>query len=83
MSITMEDIKEDLYMMVEIIGIEKFIEICKIYGGSAVYIPSHKKLLMSERNKNIKEEFDGSNTNYLRQKYNLTNSQIRNLVYKR
>lgn len=83
MEILIESLHEDLHNMVDIIGIDNFIKIVKIYGGSAIYIPTYKTILIQERNKNIIKEYDGSNINYLRKKYNLTNSQIRKLLQKK
>lgn len=83
MEILIESLHEDLHNMVDIIGIDNFIKIVKIYGGSAIYIPTYKTILIQERNKNIIKEYDGSNINYLRKKYNLTNSQIRKLLKKK
>lgn len=83
MEILIESLHEDLHNMVDIVGIDNFIKIVKIYGGSAIYIPTYKTILIQERNKNIIKEYDGSNINYLRKKYNLTNSQIRKLLKKK
>ena len=83
MEILIESLHEDLHNMVDIIGIDNFIKIVKIYGGSAIYIPTYKTILIQERNKNIIKEYDGSNISYLRKKYNLTNSQIRKLLKKK
>ena len=44
MDILMEDLPYELHAMVEIIGIKQFEEISKLYGGTTVYIPVHRKL---------------------------------------
>ena len=44
MEIKKEDIPDNMITMVEIIGIEDFIEISKVYGGDLLYIPTYKSL---------------------------------------
>ncbi|WP_455539694.1 hypothetical protein [Terrisporobacter sp.] len=39
MKILIDDIPYDLRTMAEIVGFENFLEICRMYGGSLVYIP--------------------------------------------
>ena len=39
MDVEIKDIPESMINMVDIVGIRKFLEITKIYGGSSVYIP--------------------------------------------
>lgn len=80
MYIKMEDIPYNLHTMVEIIGIDKFIELLKIYGGSVIYIPVYKRIILPERNRKIIKEYNGKNVDLLRQKYNLSNAQIKNVI---
>ena len=42
----MEDIPYDLQTMAKIVGFENFLEICRMYGGTYVYIPVYKKVIM-------------------------------------
>ena len=55
----MEDIPYGLCAMVEIVGMEKFVEICKLYGGSTVYIPVHSKVTLAERNRQLIKGYNG------------------------
>ncbi len=71
MSIRMEDIPYNLHGMVEIIGMDTFEELVKIYGGTLVYIPVYKRIIIPERNRKILEEYNGNNLEDLRHKYNL------------
>lgn len=80
MSIRMEDIPYNLHGMVEIIGMDTFEELVKIYGGTLVYIPVYKRIIIPERNRKIIEEYNGNNLDDLRHKYNLCSHHIKNLV---
>lgn len=80
MNILIEDLPENVHQMVNIIGLEKFIEISKIYGGTSVYFPMYKTLCVRDRNRKIVNEFNGKNSEFLRKKYNVSYAQVRSLV---
>lgn len=80
MKITKDDVPYNLHTMVEVIGYDKFLEICKMYGGTTVYIPIYKKVIMGERNKKLLKEFNGRNIRELGMKYNLSKEQVRRIV---
>ena len=80
MSVILEDIPYNLHAMVNIIGMDKFIEVSKIYGGNCVYIPIHRKVVMGERNRKIIEEYNGKNIDKLRIKYQISEQQIKRLI---
>ncbi|MEG1411708.1 MAG: Mor transcription activator family protein [Terrisporobacter sp.] len=80
MEITKDDVPYQLHTMVEIVGYHRFLEICKMYGGTAVYIPVYRKVVMSERNKQIIKEFNGRNINALSIKYNLSKEQVKRII---
>lgn len=80
MEIKKEDVSEILRPMVEIVGMEDFIEIVKVYGGDTLYIPTYKSLKIQERNRKIKTEYDGLNSKELSQVYELSVSQIHRIA---
>ena len=80
MDILMEDLPYELHAMVEIIGIKQFEELSKLYGGTTVYIPVHKKVILGERNREIARLYNGKNINYLRKKYSLAEQQIKRIL---
>ncbi|MCC3863458.1 transcriptional regulator [Terrisporobacter petrolearius] len=61
MNILIDDIPVNLQRMVDIIGIDKLIELSKVYGGASIYIPMHKTLRIRERKRKIAKEFNGVN----------------------
>lgn len=46
MNILMEDIPYELHALAEIVGMKNFEEISKLYGGTTVYIPVHRKVVL-------------------------------------
>lgn len=82
MDIKTEDIPYNLHQMVEIVGIEKFKLICKMYGGDTIYIPVYNKIVMGERNRRIVREYNGKNVDVLRVRYNISKEQIKHILRK-
>ena len=80
MNILMEDIPYGLCAMVEIVGMDKFVEICKLYGGSTVYIPVHSKVTLAERNRQLIKDYNVKNIDALRVKYGISNQQVKRIL---
>lgn len=80
MEIKKEDIPDNMIIMVEIIGIEDFIEISKVYGGDLLYIPTYKSLKKQSRNREINKAYDGFNARELSKIYELSVSQIHRIA---
>ena len=80
MNLLIDDIPINLQQMVDIIGMEKLVQLSKIYGGANLYIPMYKTLLIRDRNRKIVKEFNGKNGDFLRKKYNISYAQLRHLI---
>lgn len=80
MEVKMEDIPDKMVALVEIIGMDNFVEITRIYGGDILYIPSYKSLKKQVRNRKIKTEYDGFNSKELSKNYDLSVSQINRII---
>lgn len=80
MDILMEDIPYELHAMAEIVGIKQFEELSKLYGGTTVYIPVHRKVILGDRNREIVRLYNGRNIDQLRKKYSLTGQQIKRIL---
>jgi len=77
---TIEDIAENYRPVVEIIGIEKFIELSEYAKGDELYFPKTENIIAPARNRRIKKEWDGYNAKEMADKYNLTVKQIWNIL---
>ncbi|WP_419727152.1 Mor transcription activator family protein [Terrisporobacter petrolearius] len=82
MDVLMDDIPYNLHAMVDIIGMENFLKLSKLYGGTNVYIPVYHRVTMGERNREIARTYNGKNINQLRMKYGMTELQLKRLAGK-
>jgi len=78
--ITLEDISDKYSGIVEIIGIEKFVEMSDYAKGDKLYFPKVENILAPARNRMIKREYNGYNVKELAVKFNLTTTQIGNIL---
>lgn len=79
--LTKEDVPEILQGLVDIMGIEAFIELIKQYGGSSLYIPNENSVLKPIRNRLIKEYFNGHNYKELAKEFKISEMQVRNIIH--
>lgn len=77
---TIEDISESYRPVVDIIGIDKFIELSDYAKGDELYFPKTENIIAPARNRRIKKEWNGYNVKELAEKYNLTTKQISNIL---
>lgn len=80
MNVEIKDIPESMINMVDIVGIRKFLEITKIYGGTSVYIPLYKSIIRPARNRDIIKKYNGFNAKELAQMYNITVHNIKKII---
>ena len=81
LGIELKDIPSQYSDIVEVMGLDKFIEICEFSGGQNIYIPTVKTLENTIRNKEILSYFkEGYSIKQLSKKYNLTTSSIRQII---
>ena len=57
----LDDLKEQHREYAELIGVENFIHLSEVYGGTTIYIPKMDDLLKNSRYAAIMQEFDGTN----------------------
>lgn len=79
--LTKEDVPEILQGLVDIMGIEAFIQLIKQYGGSSLYIPNENSVLKPIRNRLIKENFNGNNYKQLAKEFKISEMQVRNIIH--
>lgn len=82
MKVEAYDVIENLSLMYEIVGEEKFLEIIKMYGGNNLYIPTYKSVIRSSRNREIVNRYNGFNGTQLAREYGISVNQVRNIVNK-
>ena len=65
-----------------VVGIENFLQICKMYGGSSIYIPVYSKMIMGDRNRRMVRDYNGKNIDRLRVRYDLSKEQVKYVLRK-
>ena len=80
MDVEIKDIPENMINMVNIVGIRKFLEITKIYGGSSVYIPLYKSIIRPARDRDIIKKDNGFNAKELAKMYNLSVYNVKRII---
>ena len=82
MKVEAYDVIENLSLMYEIVGEEKFLEIIRMYGGNNLYIPTYKSVIRSSRNRDIVNRYNGFNGTQLAREYGISVNQVRNIINK-
>lgn len=80
MLIKLNDIPDNFHAMIEVIGIENFLEISKLYGGINMYIPIYSSLIREARNREIINKYNGVNVNELAIKYGISVVSVRRII---
>ncbi|MDL2258876.1 hypothetical protein LJC42_06985 [Eubacteriales bacterium OttesenSCG-928-K08] len=70
--IDMRDIPEQYQEIAEMVGIPQLLELSRRLGGTNLYVPKHEALVRTTRDKLIRDEYNGYNTEQLALKYGLT-----------
>ncbi len=77
--IKVEDVPSRYDDIIDAIGIDSFLGLVQLYGGSVLYFPTVNSLVKSYRNRVIREDFR-SNFNETARKYGLSRSQVYNII---
>jgi len=80
MKLRKEDVYENLEMLYEIVGEEKYLEIVRMYGGSNLYIPTYKATIRNSRNREIRKKYNGLNASLLAMQYGMSVNNLRNII---
>ena len=80
MEVEIKDIPENMINMVNIVGIRKFLEITKIYGGASVYIPLYKSIIRPARDRDIIKKYNRFNAKELAKMYNLSVYNVKRII---
>lgn len=78
--ISIETVPDKYKDLVNLIGVGNVLTLAQNYGGAMIYIPKYDSIAKDLRNEKIKSEFNGGNYKELMKKYNLSESQIRNII---
>lgn len=82
MKVLSTDFNEIYDDIIEEIGIDNFIKLCKLRGGMSLYIPKYPCITRLARNREIVKRFNGVNINSLARQYRLSVSYVRRILKK-
>lgn len=82
MKVLSTDVNEVYDDIIEEIGIDNFIKLCKLRGGMSVYIPKHSCITRLARNRDIVKRFNGVNFESIAREYRLSVSYVRRILKK-
>ena len=74
-----EDMPESVWDIVDIVGIDAFKDLVRLFGGTSMYIPNEVSLIRSFRNRFIRENFDGDYMIFARQ-FGISEAMVRIIV---
>lgn len=80
-NLKIEDLPDSYKDVAEEIGIDSLKKLVKLLGGNSLYIPKEVSLTRPIRDRIIKEDFNGD-YKILSRRYNISQSQIRNILDK-
>lgn len=79
--LTLDDLTGNAQDLAQTIGLDAFIRLVKIYGGTSnLYVPKAEELIKPVRDRLIRQEFNGVNIGRLARKWGLTDRYIREIV---
>lgn len=81
--LTIDELDEKNREIAKIIGIDNLLLLCEYFGGTRIYINKLDHVTALLRNRKIKEEYNGYNSQQIVRKYNLTEIQIQRILNER
>ena len=79
-SVSVDDIPPEFHDIVNEIGLDAFLSICRLVGGLAIYFPKMESLERNGRDREIRSRFDGGNYKQLAKMFRLSERQIRKII---
>ncbi|CDC79770.1 mor transcription activator domain protein [Clostridium sp. CAG:964] len=79
-NIKIQDLQGEQRQIAETIGLEAYLKLVKIYGGTNIYIAKIDKLLSIKRDEEIVKRFNGYNFKSLANQYRLSERAVREII---
>lgn len=78
--LTMDDLHGNDRDMAEVIGLDAYIKLSEVYGGTTPYIAVSEKLEYRVAKRLATEEYDGTNAAQLARRYGMSERYVQRLV---
>jgi Mor family transcriptional regulator len=79
-SLALDDLEGAAYDLAEVVGIEAFRELVRVYGGGQLYIPLEREVCRPQRDIAIRRAYNGRNVRQLARRYELTDRTVQRIV---
>ena len=79
-NIKIQDLQGEQRQIAETIGLDAYLKLVKIYGGTNIYIAKIDKLLSIKRDMEIVKRFNGYNYKSLANQYRLSERAVREII---
>lgn len=82
-NLKINDIPSQYQDIAEFMNVENFIDFCRFFGGSYIYIPNIKTFEAIIRDKDIMSMYaNGTDIKVIARKYNVTTNYVRKIIKK-
>lgn len=71
------DVPESYRPIVELVGLNNFLKLCRYASGDEIYFPMQKSILKNTRKRLIQKEFNGCNALELSRKYDISLKRVK------
>ena len=79
--IQLEDLSDGVKDLVYVLGMDIFLEVINHCGGGYIYLPSKSSIIRNTRNRLIRKDFlKGLSHIQIANKYNISDTQVRNIL---
>ena len=79
--IQLEDLSEGVKDLDYVLGMDIFLEVINHCGGGYIYLPSKSSIIRNTRNRLIRKDFiKGLSHIQIANKYNISDTQVRNIL---
>ena len=74
------DLPESWQTLAESIGVVNVIKLCKVFGGTSLYVPKLDSIVAPAKRRVISKEFTGSNHKELAKRFELSERSVYDIV---
>lgn len=78
--LTMEDFDGDQLELAEVVGIDIYKKLVRIFGGNSIRVYQAETLVKDKRAEEIRAQYNGRNMLELTQRYQISDRTIRNIL---
>ena len=75
-----EDIPEEYHDLIDLLGLDMFLSLVHLCGGTSLYIPKRETLERDGRDREIRARYNGSNARLLARQFRLTERHVLKIV---